>query len=469
MNEKISFWRKDALKITTLIFLFIFTRFYKIENSLYFFNDMGRDLLVLLKWKKFGQIPLLGPQTSALPINQSPIYFYFLMPFYLITKASPYTALVANAFVYITPFVTTLYLARKSPRLKRAAYLVFFLFIIHPQHILQNRFVWNPSFTPPLLLLSQILLLKSLKREKFLALSVLAGILGVSLNYSVLPIILANFAAVLTFNKRLSKKFTAYSLIFFGLINLPVVAQLFKRLIFREYLIKTNQIYQTGDNLIQKIASFSNYIIGGNLNNLATVGLLLFIFGLAIYYAALSPDKYLKISSQIFLITTLLTIFSPFNLQAHYIFAITTSLFIFIALLNWKAELFLLLPLFYFWLQPKSLKSYIKPAPRTYSQMDSCFQKFCSQFRESLFVSVQSDLYPYHYGPEHRYLMLKNGCLVKNIEENPSSAEYMAVVLDNGTFSQKTRYYELDLFGTFQEVRRLHCQPNFGIVLLKRN
>ena len=100
--------------------------------------------------------------------------------------------------------------------------------------------------------------------------------------------------------------------------------------------------------------------------------------------------------------------------------------------------------------------------------MNSCFKNFCQQFKQPVFVSVESTLYPYHFGPEHRYLMLKNNRQMKEIEQEPQAANYMAVVLDSGSYSDKTRYYELDLFGKHEIVTTFACQKNFGIVLLKK-
>lgn len=45
----------------TLISLFIILSFYNIKDSYFFFNDVGRDMLVLHDWQLSGKPPLLGP------------------------------------------------------------------------------------------------------------------------------------------------------------------------------------------------------------------------------------------------------------------------------------------------------------------------------------------------------------------------------------------------------------------------
>jgi hypothetical protein len=176
-------------------------------------------------------------------------------------------------------------------------------------------------------------------------------------------------------------------------------------------------------------------------------------------------NKYLAI---IFCLTFLLTIFSPFNLQAHYIFAFTTIIFLLIGSQNIKISLIIITILSIFYLNPKLLNEYFKPAIRSYSQMDECLKKYCQQNLEPTFVSVNSNIYPYHFGPEFRYLMSKNNCKVKAIEKDNDKANFMTVILDTGTFDSKTKYYELDLFGKNKEVSRLKCQENLEIVTLEK-
>ena len=106
--------RKLYIAAFALTLLFLWTRFYKIETSFNFISDIGRDFLALWQWKQTGKPPLLGPQTSALPFNQSAIYYYFLMPFYLISGQSIFSTLIANAFLYISFLILALYFFRNN-------------------------------------------------------------------------------------------------------------------------------------------------------------------------------------------------------------------------------------------------------------------------------------------------------------------------------------------------------------------
>jgi hypothetical protein len=80
---------------------------------------MGRDLQVLFDMIQNHKPVLLGPQTSALPINQSPLYFYLLLPFYILTNQSFLSASITLSFVYITLFIFSLYQFRTDKIISR--------------------------------------------------------------------------------------------------------------------------------------------------------------------------------------------------------------------------------------------------------------------------------------------------------------------------------------------------------------
>src|SRR3989339_823435 len=330
-----------------LVGLFWWLRFNNIGTSLFYFNDMGRDLLVLQDWMETGKPPLLGPQTSSLPINQSAIYFYLLMPGFLLFNGSPMALLYTNAFIYISFFLGGLWFLRGNKKMQMALLGFFLLVTISPQYIIQSRFVWNPSFTTPLLataLISFYLLTQKFS-QKLMIVFVATLAIAISFSYSMAP---------------------------------------------------------------------------------AFIGI--------------------------------------------YIFGFTTLLFLCIASLPRWPKILVLLVLSSFYLTPSRLSAYFKPAIRTYEQMTQCFDTVCKEIKEPIFESVQAGFHPYHNGPEHRVMMKQAGCQVKYIENEPSSASLMAVVLDNSTFELgKTSYKELTLFGKAKEIKRYNCQENFQVVVLEKD
>jgi hypothetical protein len=175
------------------------------------------------------------------------------------------------------------------------------------------------------------------------------------------------------------------------------------------------------------------------------------------------------IVSFLYILLTIITFVTPVSVQAHYIFSFTSLIFILIATLPARFMVPILALCLYFYLQTPIVNSYFKRSPRTYSELTTCFKKYCDQFEEPTFVTVQSSFHPYHNGPEHRYLLSKLGCNVQEIEQNRSAAKYMTVVLDNGTFNSNTKYYELELFGNYRVIMEEACQGNLKIVTLEKS
>lgn len=463
-----------------LVILFLFLRFYKISSSLLFFNDIGRDFLVLWNWQSSHKPPLLGPQTSAIPFNQSAIYFYLLYPFYLITRGSAYATLIAAAVFYISSFILALYFLRKHQLWRNSLLLVFFLISIHPQYVIQNRFVWNPSFVSPPLLISFYAFLAL--REKYLKKHYLdktlswvftfALALALGFSYSVFPAFLAFLIiALIVFKKNfwsLSFK-TAVSLF---LVNLPtIVFELRHNFLLTNMLFTREKMPQPANYLLAKIEALNRYVF--NLPNLYYLIFFILIVLLFVYFLK-KQKKFtfeLLFSLSMFLLTLFITLISPIAVQAHYIFAITVFLFLLLSfsLLNNRLMLFIFLFLSIFCLKPAQLKSYFAPAYRSVRDSIDCAAKFCQKYQEPLFVAVQSNHHPYHNAMEWQYLLLSNDCQLKDLTTESNEAEYMAVVLDDGQYEHnQTAFNELTIFGPSEELESFTCQEKLEIIVLKK-
>jgi hypothetical protein len=92
-----------------------------------------------------------------------------------------------------------LFLLRNRPHWRNSLLIVFFLICLHPQYVIQNRFVWNPSFvTPPLLFAFYAFLalrekyLNKKHMDKILSwLFTLALALALGFSYSLVPAFIA--------------------------------------------------------------------------------------------------------------------------------------------------------------------------------------------------------------------------------------------------------------------------------------
>jgi hypothetical protein len=434
---------------------------------------MGRDMSVLQTWNISGKPPLLGPQTSALPFNQSAIYFYSLYPGYLISRGNPISLVYTLAFVYILSFIIGSYLLRKEKNLPKILFIVFFLISIHPQYITQGRYVWNPSFVSPFIISAIISFYLLIKKFFWPTLWLFSASIAtaISFSYSVTPLLIAIIIYWLIFNRQ--KFFHFFITLFTSLIALNIPTIFFE---LRHQFLLTTSIFskqspvQNFLSFNEKITNLSTYIFSTPHQQL-NIFLLTSFFILCLYliYRNYKKTNSLQfISAFLFLTLIILTLLTPVTVQAHYIFAFTCLIFILIATFK---NIYIYSLLFFFsiiYLQPLPLNSYFKDASRTYSQMQTCYKNYCQTHPDPTFVSVQSNFHPFHNGPEHRYLLRNALCNVKEIETENGQAKYMSVILDNGTFDEKTNYYELELFGIYKDIETFDCLPNFKIKVLEK-
>jgi len=436
---------------------------------------MGRDMMVLNTWQETGKPPLLGPQTSALPFNQSAIYFYILYPAFLISNGSPMSSLFTLASLYIFAFIIGLFLLNKYKSLVSSYLLTvpFFLLSIHPQYITQGRFVWNPSFVTPFLIssiLSFYILINKFS-HKLLAVFSLSIAIAVSLSYSVAPLLIIFALYWLLFNRKNFIKYFLYIFASFFIINLPTIFfELRHKFLLTSSLFTKNSPVQDGVDFFTKINNLSQFIFSlqsQNLNMVIFISSLL--LSLVLLYKNFKSKYNLQfITSFLYLGIVATSFVTPVSTQAHYIFAFTSLLFIVLSTLHNIFLIPIIIFFMYFYLQPNIIKNYFKIAPRTLTSLQQCFTQYCHDFDKSSFVSVNSNFHPFHNGPEHRFLLKKAGCKIHDIETENGNSKYMTLVLDNGKYDSKTKYYELDLFGNHKEVSRLKCQENFEIVTLEK-
>jgi hypothetical protein len=465
-RRKIYFWS------LVLVLLFLFTRLYRIDESLLFFNDIGRDFLVLWQWQDTGKPPLLGPQTSALPFNQSAIYFYLLYPLYWLSGGSFLSSLWTYLLVYVVSFGLGLYWLRHYPRLQQSLVLVFLLITVHPQHIIQGRVIWNPSFVTPAVLVALYSLLLYLqfesKRWRLLLLTGASLALAVSFSYSAAPLLLAATLYLLTRGWRVWVKFLAGVVAGGFIFNLPTLA--FE---LRHGFLLTNMML-AGDRGVSHQQDFwarSSRLLEFNSATTWPFALLLLaailLFTWRSYQKRRSPA--LRQSLLLLVLTGLLTLVIPVSVHSHYIFALLSLIFILVSLLERKYILLLAIFVYIVWWQAALRFNYFAPARQPYQALNSCAAQFCATQDQPLFVSNQSSHHPYHDAMEWQYLLRKNGCQMRNLYTQAAEAEVMAVILDDASYTHgETAYHELTLFGESSERDRFECGEKLEVVVLEK-
>jgi len=440
-----------------LLFIpFLFLRLFKLNSSFFFFNDWGRDMLLLQKWHLSGIPPLLGPLTSALPFNQSAFYFYLLYPGFLVSQGHPLANVFTCILFYLVIFIFLSFYLKKTKKLSRLLIPIFFLISIHPQFIVQNRFVWNPSFVGPLIILAYFAY-----QKRHLLLFSASIALAISLSYSVAPLLIAFFLHWLFFDRQNFKKYFLFLFLSFLFFNLPTLA--FE---IRHHFFLTHQLFsqspagQGSTNLIERFTSISQYLFATSSFNL---NIFLFVISIIISLVFIKKTPFF-----LFFITAAISILLPIRFHYQYIFPLLCLLFICLSSLSLKFSLPLIIFLSIFYLHPQQIKSYFLPPQRSYQEMADCYKRFCQNFKETAFVSTQANFHTFHNGPEHRYLLRQSGCSIKDIETENGQANYMIVAQDGSQLSPDITYYELQLFGKYKTLSTTTCTSNFSIKVIQK-
>jgi hypothetical protein len=472
---------KTTLLTVFVLAIFFFLRLYRLPSSLMFFNDIGRDLLVV--WQSWSQKKpfLLGPQNSALPFNQPALYFYWLYPIAVLSGMSAYTHTVTFLLTIVAILGSLFWIVRKGQTLQLILLSTLWLFAIHPQYIIQNRFIWNPSFVAYFLLLAMFAYFLILKRwdKKWLWLWAFGLSTAIAFSYSVVPTMLA-FALLIVWQWR--KKSWPFAL---SLTATSVWWQLPTILFELRYQFQLTKAVLWGERpvqesvtLLEKLNQLLNLFWDGRSDweiPLLT-GFLIVMVTMNWWFIRRTPkpvklerDQVFSTTSWLTLLTLVLSLIIPIGVQSHYVFGLFTLVFVLVASLRPKLLLITLATMTLWWLQPRFTDIYFRPASRTIAQLEECAALVCERLTEPIFVSLEAGYHPYHNGPEFRFFFSKHGCQVKAIETENHLAQTMAVVVDQGQYEHgRTRFNELTLFGESQEKEVIACPGNIQIHVLER-
>lgn len=468
---------KYVLAAAALI-LFLFLRLYKLPESLLFYNDMGRDFIVLLNWSETGKPPLLGPQTSVLSYNQTAWYFYVLYPFFILSAHSAYSSVYSLLFTTTFLFLLTLYVSRKSQTLTTVVLLSFTLLSIHPQIIAQNKFIWNPSFLPIFLLTATVAFISQFfqynRYTTVLQIVLLAFACGFS--YSAVP-----FAAILFFYTlfRHRQKWSEILLIGFAaaaLVFLPTIAFEIRHSFTLTKLAFIGQTTpQAHLSVPEKFQLLTEYLFpapNGWSVSLFLVFCLCMIFGVYYYFKKRSGERAKQfLFLAVTLITLLILTFTlPITLEKHYIFPLLTLVILITAYLPRKLNLVLLLFFGLVWLQPDVTKTYLSKPIRSIPEMEECYKRYCAAWQEPSYVSMESGiLVGYHNAPDHQFFLREAGCKILDIEKTQDQASYMIVIGDNANYTHgQSAYHELTLFGPAEQTDEYSCTDNLKLYRIKK-
>jgi len=122
-------------------------RLYRIEATLQFLGDQGRDAIVIRNLLVNQDLPFIGPITSVGGFYLGPLYYYLMAPFLWLSRYNPVGPAIATAFIGIVT-IPALYLVAKTMLSLRAAQLAAGLYTFAAIPISATRSAWNPNPMP---------------------------------------------------------------------------------------------------------------------------------------------------------------------------------------------------------------------------------------------------------------------------------------------------------------------------------
>lgn len=141
---------KKVLKWGALVILLLlaaFLRLYRIGEFMQFQGDEGRDALVLWRMAVEKRPTLIGPGTSVGNMYNGPLYYYLVLPSFIVAGLSPigpsvFVALLSVATVWL------IYQFGKEWFSPIAGSTAAVLYALSPTVIVYSRSSWNPNVMP---------------------------------------------------------------------------------------------------------------------------------------------------------------------------------------------------------------------------------------------------------------------------------------------------------------------------------
>lgn len=215
--------KKTTLLLIIVLFASLFLRAYK---PLLLFNySHDQDLLswFVANLIDYGDIRLLGQETSIQGVFIGPLFYYAVVPFYLIFHMNPAGALLLPIIIGVFGTFSYYFIFKNIFSLKvgltaAVIHAVSFLVVMTEREVVPTMpvYIWSAWF-----LYSLYLILENKQKHAFVILGVLVGLiwhinLGLSLSLTLVPL------ALLLAKKSLNKKYLFSGIILTVALSLPL-------------------------------------------------------------------------------------------------------------------------------------------------------------------------------------------------------------------------------------------------------
>ena len=140
--------RRDALILTAILVLAAILRFINLPSRGQWDDDQGYEMLTMLLWVRDGQVPLLGPVSSAPGVHHGAGFYWLLAPAAFLTDANPVAATATLAVLGVGGVAAAWWLGRTVAG-PLAGHVAGLLMAVSPSAISASTFVWNSNIVAP--------------------------------------------------------------------------------------------------------------------------------------------------------------------------------------------------------------------------------------------------------------------------------------------------------------------------------
>ena len=147
MVQKVLKILKNNWLIILITLLALILRLYRITDYMTFLGDEGRDAIVWLRMIRDHKLTLIGPTTSIGNMYLGPLYYYLMLPFYLIFGLSPVGPSIGVALFSVMTVIFIWYVG-KTWFNEKAGLIAAFFYSISPVVLYHSRSSWNPNVMP---------------------------------------------------------------------------------------------------------------------------------------------------------------------------------------------------------------------------------------------------------------------------------------------------------------------------------
>lgn len=227
-------WRyRQFFPIILILLLAAFLRLYRIADYMTFLGDEGRDAIVWLRMVKEGKFVLIGPVTSIGNMYLGPLYYYLMLPFFIIFGFNPVGPSVGVALLGVaTTFLIYWFGRQWFDEITGLVAAIFYA--ISPVVIFHSRSSWNPNVMPFFALLTIWGIWQFWQKKIFWGLPLVGITLSVATQSHYLGLLLIPLVAIFwlltlkeVYKKNLLKKFITFStlgcLLFIVLTIVPLI------------------------------------------------------------------------------------------------------------------------------------------------------------------------------------------------------------------------------------------------------